>query len=135
MKALSVKQPYACAIAEGYKNIEFRSKPTSHRGELLICASKSERGYTTDDGKKLPVGCAMVIVNVIDCRRMTEADKSEYGAPQNIDGWWAWVLDPNTGETVEPKNVNGSISFFNVDDDLIVPIDEGKTWADFEYQH
>lgn len=34
-------------------------------------------------------------------------------------------------ETVEPKNVNGSISFFDVDDELIIPIEEGKMWADF----
>ena len=131
MKALSVKQPYACAIAEGLKNIEFRSRPTSHRGSLLICASKSERGYVTNDNKPLPIGCMMAVVDVIDCRPMTEADKSEFGAPQNIDGWWAWVLNPNTGETVEPKNVNCSISFFNVDDELIIPIEEGKMWADF----
>ena len=131
MKALSVRQPYACAIAEGLKNIEFRSKPTSHRGELLICASKSAKGFKTDDGIMLPIGCMMAVVDVIDCRPMAEADKSEFGAPQNIDGWWAWVLNPNTGETVEPKNVNGSISFFNVDDELIIPIEEGKMWADF----
>jgi hypothetical protein len=39
MKALTVKQPWAWAIAKGYKTVENRSRATSHRGPLAIHSS------------------------------------------------------------------------------------------------
>ncbi|MCM0619811.1 ASCH domain-containing protein [Nocardioides bruguierae] len=41
MKALSVRQPWAWAILRAGKNIENRTRSTSHRGLLLIHASRS----------------------------------------------------------------------------------------------
>ena len=38
MKVLTIKQPYATLIAEGYKEIEFRTWKTSYRGEIYIHA-------------------------------------------------------------------------------------------------
>ena len=135
MKALSVKQPYATALAEGAKHIEFRSKPTNHRGYLLICASKSEKGVWIDTSPPLPlpVGVMLTVRELIDCRPMAEADKSEFGAPQNIDGWYAWVFSPDYGDTLIPKAVKGAISFFTVDDDEIESIEEGRPWTDYDY--
>jgi len=40
MKALSVKQPWAWLIVNGYKEIENRNWPTAHRGRIFIHASK-----------------------------------------------------------------------------------------------
>lgn len=40
MKALTVRQPWAWAIAKGYKTIENRSRATSHRGPLAIHAGR-----------------------------------------------------------------------------------------------
>lgn len=40
MKALSLWQPWASLMALGVKQNETRSWPTSHRGDLLICAAK-----------------------------------------------------------------------------------------------
>lgn len=47
IKALSVRQPWAWLIANGYKTMEVRSWFTEYRGELLICAAKTfdENGY------------------------------------------------------------------------------------------
>lgn len=39
MKALSVRQPWAWAIVQGFKKVENRSRRTKHRGPLLIHAS------------------------------------------------------------------------------------------------
>jgi len=36
MKAISIKQPWASFIIEGYKNIENRTWPTKFRGRILI---------------------------------------------------------------------------------------------------
>src|SRR3546814_21116370 len=41
MKALTICQPYAELILLGLKRVENRSKPTRHRGPLLIHAGKS----------------------------------------------------------------------------------------------
>ena len=38
MKVITIKQPYASLIAEGYKEYEFRTWKTSYRGELYIHA-------------------------------------------------------------------------------------------------
>lgn len=141
MKALSVKQPYATALAYIEKNIEFRSKPTQHRGDLLICSIKSGGTIWFDfGGEKVahPLGVMLGIRRLVDCRPMSKEDLSEFGAPSSIDGWWAWVFD-DYNDTVEPKPVKGSISFFNVDDETIVPIPEAqngdcaKSFIDYDY--
>lgn len=40
MKALSIQQPWAWLIVNGYKDIENRDWPTRYRGSLLIHAGK-----------------------------------------------------------------------------------------------
>ena len=40
MKALSIKQPWAWLIVEGYKDVENRSWRTNYRGSFLVHASK-----------------------------------------------------------------------------------------------
>lgn len=44
MKALSVKQPWAWAIVNGFKPIENRTQNFAFRGELLIHAGKEDAG-------------------------------------------------------------------------------------------
>lgn len=40
MKVLTIKQPWATLIMQGYKRFEFRSWQTKYRGDLLIHAGK-----------------------------------------------------------------------------------------------
>ena len=40
MKVLTIKQPFATLIIEGYKEYEFRTWKTKFRGEFLIHAGK-----------------------------------------------------------------------------------------------
>jgi len=49
MRALTVKQPWAWAIAAGYKNIENRTTNWSYRGSLAIHAGRhdSRRGWAS----------------------------------------------------------------------------------------
>ena len=44
MKALSIKEPYISEIISGEKTMEYRSWPTKHRGDLLLCGSASPKG-------------------------------------------------------------------------------------------
>lgn len=41
MRALSVRQPWAWLIVNGYKDIENRTRHTSHRGPVFIHAAKT----------------------------------------------------------------------------------------------
>lgn len=103
MKALSVKQPWANMIASGEKTIELRIWETDYRGPLLICSSK--RPYIE------PAGCAIAIVDLVDCRRATKADEEK--ACSII--WttdYAWVLD--NVRRIIPFKVKGELNLFDV---------------------
>lgn len=42
MKVITIKQPFASLIAEGYKKYKFRTWKTKYRVEILIHAGKGE---------------------------------------------------------------------------------------------
>ncbi|MEI3453029.1 MAG: ASCH domain-containing protein [Bilophila wadsworthia] len=88
MKALSVRRPFASQIVIGEKTIEWRSKPFNWRGPLVICASKSAI-IELDNGKLLPVGMALGIVDVVGCRPMTRED-SCCGVLRGLRGRDVW---------------------------------------------
>ena len=53
MKVLSIRQPFAWAIAKGIKTIENRTWTTNYRGPLLIHASKSKADMTSANLDKI----------------------------------------------------------------------------------
>ncbi len=74
MKAISLWQPYASAMARRLKSVETRSWHTKYRGDLLICSAKVKPKpgdfQSVDEFFKaltLPFGCALCIVEVYDC--------------------------------------------------------------------
>ena len=82
IKAISLKQPWASLVGVKIKTLETRTWGTTHRGPLLIVASKGfDYGaieYLT--GRKLPieiapVGAAICVADLIDCRRMVDTDE------------------------------------------------------------
>jgi len=48
MRALSLRQPWAWLVVNGYKEIENRSRRTNHRGALLIHASSTTTTLQAD---------------------------------------------------------------------------------------
>ena len=68
MKAISVRQPWASMIAQRMKTIETRVWPTKYRGDLLIVSSKKS------EIDNLPVGQALCVVKLVDCRPMELPD-------------------------------------------------------------
>lgn len=115
MHALSVRQPWAQLIAQGDKIIEVRSRPWPYRGPLVICATA--RPIVLDDGDKpLPNGCAVAIVDMVDCRPLRPEDAAparldgDYGdfTPAECAGKWAWVLA--NARMIEPVPVKGQLS-------------------------
>lgn len=74
LKAISLWQPWASAMADGLKVNETRSWPTKYRGDLVICSAKhfprkkdfvDVREYGL--AMSLPYGCALCVVELWDC--------------------------------------------------------------------
>ena len=71
MKVITIKQPFASLIAEGYKEYEFRSWKSSYRGELYIHAGQ---GIDKEAMKRFeylnleyPTGQIIAKCNMTDC--------------------------------------------------------------------
>ena len=113
MKALSVKQPWASLIASGRKTIETRVWRTDYRGELLICASKRP------DIDGLPVGVALAVCRLVDCRPMTDAD-AEAACCGKYPKACAWVL--RDIRPIEPFPVHGRLMLYSVEPPAPLPV-------------
>lgn len=78
LPTISILQPHAWAVMAGVKRVEFRSRPCSYRGPLLVHAGKSERDMDGLDeylaerpdlaNPTLYFGCLLGVVDLIDCR-------------------------------------------------------------------
>lgn len=115
MRALSVWQPWASLIAGGEKTIEIRSWECTYRGPLLICSSKKP------DEFDLPLGMALAIVDLVDCRRFREEDEGpsmivhEF-LPEALEQF-AWVL--SNVRQIKQVPVRGKQGLFFVPDEII----------------
>jgi len=110
MKAISIIEPWASLIKEGYKHIETRSWQTEYRGELYIHASKTkltkrerekhgelfELLGDTDFGH----GHLIAKCNLVDCRLITDdlikevkKNPKEFISGFYTVGRYAWVLE------------------------------------------
>jgi len=110
LKAISLHQPWPNMIADGVKTIETRCWPTKHRGDLLICATR-KRVFDHASQFCKPLGCAVALVNLVDCRPMTNADAAAAGCACYA-GAYAWVLDDI--RRIVPFPVRGKHRLYNV---------------------
>lgn len=124
MKALSVRYPFAMDIMLGLKTVELRSRPTQHRGDLLIVSSKFGDGHyfkATHSGNlyESPKGAMLCVVKVVDCRPATVADAEAACCEEEDikDGSWAWVIELQYVTEFKPQV--GKLNLFDVDDALI----------------
>lgn len=120
MKALSLKQPWASYVAIGRKTIETRTWPTKHRGKILIVSSKTfDKNFPEHRaiwsinllGSQLPMGMALAIVDLTNCRPLLTADKKQ--AMIYRPGLYAWDLE--NIQKIEPFPVKGQLGLYNVE--------------------
>ena len=125
MKVLTIKQPYASLIANGYKKYEFRSWKTKYRGELYIHAGKGldkKRMDTVSDyNLEYPSGYIIAKVNLTDCILVDEKMSDELRKlnpkvyTHDYTGYYAWKLDDV--EILENSiEVAGKLSIWNYDE-------------------
>jgi hypothetical protein len=123
-KCLSIRQPHADRIARGVKTIELRTWRTSYRGPLLICASQKHPGYPYRD-MGLPLGCAVCLVNLVDCREIGVNAPDTLAADAGAacceldprDDFWGFVLAG--AKKIQPFPVKGRLGFYDVEADLL----------------
>lgn len=121
MKALSVRQPWADLIASGRKTVETRTWATLHRGPLLIVAGVKDaprhhrQALGVGPTPRHRRGIAVCIVDVVDCRPMTDAD-ADAACCGRYPGAFAWVLA--RPRPVPPVPVSGRLSLFDVDESM-----------------
>ena len=103
MKVLTIKEPFATLIIEGYKEYEFRSWKTNYRGKLLIHAGKSidKEAYSRVNDYNLELKSGRIIgeCEITDCILVDEKLDNELRKKNpavyknNHIGMYAWKLD------------------------------------------
>lgn len=131
MKAITIQQPWAWAIAAGHKLVENRTWPTNYRGPLAIHASKSPKTYRqhtrdfpnawTPDGEfgihlpprsGLHFGHLVAVVDLVDCVRIESGD-GRLAAPWAA-GPWCFIL-ANPRPIATPIPLSGKLGIFPLD--------------------
>ena len=109
MKVISIKEPFASLIANGFKKIETRSWKTNYRGELFIHASgkklateflNNECVITLIKGMQMNYGNIICRCKIVDCVYMDEdfiekikQNNVEYSCGEYSVGRYAWILE------------------------------------------
>lgn len=123
MKALSIKQPWASLIVDGYKTYEFRSWKTNYRGKILIHSSSSLEKDTIDRFKEYNLeyekGAIIGEADIVDCILVDEKFNKElrninplvYAKSNHIETY-AWKLE-NIKKYDTPIYVKGKLGLWN----------------------
>ena len=129
MKVITIKQPWATLIAEGYKEYEFRTWKTKYRGDILIHAGKGIDKKAMDRFKHLnleyPVGQIIAKATITDCVKVDEdlrnilAKKDPVVYKEVINktsnNWDGYGFKLENIEKISPIEVNGKLSLWDYD--------------------
>lgn len=130
MKVLTIKQPFATLIAEGYKTYEFRTWKTKYRGELLIHAGKGIDKKAMERFKHLeldyPTSCILAKVTLTDCievddklRKVLKNKNEEvYGSIIRHQEWNGFGFQLENVRKVKPISINGKLSFWDYEGEI-----------------
>lgn len=129
MKALTLWQPYASAIAVGLKKYETRSWKTSYRGPLVIHASvkpltKEYKLLANQYDIPIVYGKIVAIAELTDCQIMTqELIDIQSQVEINLGDWrvgrYAWKLK-NIRLLKPHTKIAGHQGLWNISPDLCV---------------
>ncbi len=99
MKALSLTQPWATAIAIGVKQVETRSWSTGFRGRIAIHASKGFPGWAKEFTSvehtlgrlpsRVPLGAIIAVATLVNVAR-TEVIEFLVSAIERLYGDYSW---------------------------------------------
>jgi hypothetical protein len=132
VRAISLWQPWASAIALGHNRVETRHWSTKYRGPLAIHAARrwsaEQREFASAEAAlgrlppMLPLGAIVAVATLVDVRR-TEELVSQVSAVERLygdygRGRYGWLLEDITLLS-EPLPWRGHQAFFTVPDELL----------------
>lgn len=101
MKALTIKEPWASLIVQGFKKYEFRSWKTNYRGKILIHAGLSKEKIEKFNNYNLDISSGEIVgeAYITDCilvdekfdKALREIDSNVYCS--NHVGLYAFKLE------------------------------------------
>lgn len=147
MKALTIRSPWAFAIAEKFKTVECRTQRTNYRGPVLIHAGKAlerhvdlagysqdaadrlaalgGRGAFYDELRDLPAGAldappaSLALSAVIATAELTGChEKNGCCAPWGKFALWHWELS-NVVQLTAPVGATGRLGLWKPDANLV----------------
>ena len=128
MKALTIKEPWATLIIEGYKKYEFRSWKTNYRGKILIHAGlsleKDMKERFKDYDLEYKLGYIIGEAEIVDCilvdKKLNEQLKKinpvVYGRSNHVENY-AWKLE-NIKKYDNPISCKGKLGLWNYEGKL-----------------
>ena len=123
MKVLTIKEPWATLIIEGYKKYEFRSWKTKYRGKILIHAGMSVEKDMLERFKEYDLsyskGAIIGEAEIVDCilvdkefnKKLRKINKTVYGKSNHVETY-AWKLE-NIVKYDEPIYIKGQLGLWN----------------------
>lgn len=127
MKVITIKQPWASLIAEGYKIYEFRTWNTKYRGDILIHAGKGVDKKAMDRFKDYnldyPAGCIIAKAYLTDSiyvdndfiKKIGPTNPLVYkGIIEKVD-WHGYGFKLEKIEKIKPIYINGKLSLWDYD--------------------
>lgn len=123
MKVLTIKQPWASLIANGYKKYEFRSWQTKYRGPLLIHAGKGVDKEALLEYKLLnldyPTSKVIALVELVDCILIDkdfneELSKNSIYGESNKEGLYAWKIT-SVKKINNSEYIKGQLGLWNIE--------------------
>ncbi len=127
MKVLTIKEPWASLIINGYKKYEFRSWKTNYRGRILIHTSLNIEKNMLDRFKdydiKYQPGCIIGEATLTDCilvdskfkEYLNELDPIVYAKSNHVEKY-AWKLE-NIKKYDKSVPCKGKLGLWNYEED------------------
>lgn len=125
MKVLTIKQPWASLIIEGYKEYEFRSWKINYRGKILIHAGMKLEKDMAERFKEYhldyTLGAIIGEAELIDCilvdkefnETLRQINPLVYAKSNHVETY-AWKL-ANIKKYDEPIYIKGKLGLWNYD--------------------
>lgn len=126
MRALTIRQPWAAAIAHGRKRTENRPKPIppKHLGTTILIhagLAEDENALPADMVREWPryFGAIIAAADLVDCHQAT---KPRCCAPWGFPDTWHWQLDNVRPVPYPVLGVRGQLGLWTVPADVLAAV-------------
>lgn len=131
MRALTIRQPWAAAIAHGEKRIENRPKaiPEKHLGTTILIhagAADDDNALPADQVRQWPrhFSAIVAVATLASCHKAaTPRCCAPWGFPQTDNGkLWHWILEDVQPVPHPPRPVSGQLGLWTVPDVVVAAV-------------